>query len=347
MAKRKSLDDLCSEVIDELKKKIYKPIYILTGDEGYYIDIISDYIAENILDESEKAFNQHIIYGIDADVSRIIETARRFPMMANHQVVIVKEAQNLKKIEELEVYVKSPLKSTILVICHKIQPSGSGKGGEKAKKFFTQAAKIGVLFESKKLYDYQIPEWITIYLSNKGISIPPAPAELLKDYLGNDLSKIANELDKLIITLPPDTKKITTPHIEQNIGISKDFNRFELTKVIGQRNILVANRIADHFAKNPGGNHITITLSSIHQYFLKLFRYHFLEDKSERNVAVELGINPFFVNEYKAATRIYNPSKCVQVFALLREYDMRSKGLNNESTDNGELLRELLWRIMH
>jgi DNA polymerase III subunit delta len=348
MAKRKSLDGLCSEVIDELKKKIYRPIYILTGDEGYYIDMISDYIAENILDESEKAFNQHIIYGIDSDVSKVIEISRRFPMMSNHQVVIIKEAQHLKKIEDLEVYLRAPLKSTILVVCHKIQPTPSGaKSSEKIKKLFSQAAKIGLVFESKKLYDYQIPEWITEYLFGKGISIQPAPAELLKDYLGNDLSKIVNELDKLIITLPPETKIITIEHIERNIGISKDYNRFELTKLIGQRDIVRVNRIADYFARNSSGNHITMSISSIYQYFIKIFRYHFLSDKSERNVAIELGVNPFFVREYVSAARIYNPSKCVQIFALLRQYDMRAKGVNNESTDNGELLRELLFKIMH
>lgn len=345
MAKRKSLEELHLDVIGELKKKIYRPIYILTGDEGYYIDKITDFIAENVLDESEKAFNQHIIYGLDADVGKVIEISRRFPMMANHQVVIIKEAQNLKKIEDLEIYLKAPLKSTILVVCYRTLPNN--KNPEKAKKFFSLAAKVGLLFESKKLYDYEIPEWITTYLHGRGYSILPASAELLKDYLGNDLSKIVNELEKLVITLPPDSKRITSEHIERNIGISKEYNRFELTRFLGQKNIIQVNRIADYFAKNPSASHITVTISSIFQYFIKIFRYHFLTDKSERNVALELGVNPFFVREYANAARLYPPAKCFEIIGLVREYDMRSKGVNNDSTDNGELLRELVFKIMH
>ncbi len=345
MAKRKSLEELHLEVIGELKKKIYRPIYILTGDEGYYIDKITDFIAENVLDEAEQAFNQHILYGLDTEVGKVIELLRRFPMMANHQVVIIKEAQNLKKIEDLEIYLKNPLKSTILVICYRINPNI--KNPERAKKFFTQALKIGLLFESKRLYDYEIPEWITNYLHSRGINILPVSAELLKDYLGNDLSKIVNELEKLVITLPPETKRITNEHIERNIGISKEYNRFELNKFLGQKNVLQVNRIADYFAKNPSANHISVTISTIFQYFLKIFRFHFLTDKSERNVAVALSVNPFFVREYVAASKLYSPAKCYEIFRLLREYDMRSKGVNNDSTDNGELLRELVFKIMH
>jgi DNA polymerase-3 subunit delta len=348
MAKRKSPADTCAEIIGELKKKIYKPIYILAGDEYYYIDQIADYIAENVLSESERAFNQVVLYGKDVGVPNIIETSRRFPMMSNLQVVIVKEAQNIKKLEELEMYLKAPQKSTVLVVCLKFNPAqGATRVGEKLKKFFTSAAKIGVVFESNRLYDYQIPGWITQYLLAKGISIAAAPAELLKDYLGNDLSKVVNEIEKLIITLPSGSRQITVNHIEQNIGISKDFNRFEFAKAVGQRDILKANRIVEYFSKNPKASPLVMSISSIFQYFQKIFRYHFLKDKSERNVAVELSVNPYFVSEYKNAARIYNPAKCVQVFQLLRDYDMRSKGLNNDNTDDGELLRELVFKIMH
>lgn len=347
MAKRKSSIEAYAEVINELKKKIYKPIYFLTGDEAYYIDKITDYIADNVLEESEKAFNQTILYGKDVDVPAVINAARRFPMMSNYQVIIVKEAQNIKKLEDLEIYLKAPQKSTILVICHRLK-SGDSKGkSEKTKKVMALADKLGVLFESKKLYDYQIPSWITQYLAEKGISIPPVPANLLNEYLGTDLSKMANELDKLIITLPSDVKKITAEHIEKNIGFSKDYNRFELTKSLGLRDVLKVNRIADYFAKNPGGNPLTLSLTSIYQYFVKIFRFHFLKDKSQAAVASELGVNIFFVDEYKNAAKIYNPRKCVDIFAMLREYDMRAKGLNNDSTDEGELLRELVWKIMH
>lgn len=345
MAKKKTIVESSNEIIDDLKKKIYKPIYILTGDESFYIDLISDFIADNVLTDSEKAFNQTIVYGKDVDVKAIIETSRRFPMMSNHQVVIVKEAQLIKKLEELEIYVKAPQPSTILVICHKLTPNT--KVGEKVKKMFSLVGKSGVLFESKRLYDNQIPAWINNHLNQVGVGISPQSAELLKDYLGNDLSKIVNELDKLIITLPSGSKKITTEHIEQNIGISKDFNRFELVNAIGSRDILRVNRIVDYFAKNPSANPFVLTISSIYQLFNKIFSVHFIQDKTERNLAVQLGVNPFFVSDYTKAARIYNPKKCVQVFSLLREYDMRSKGVNNNMVDSGELLKELVFKIMH
>lgn len=345
MAKKNSLVNSCNELISDLNKKIYKPIYVLVGDETYYIDVISDYIEQNVLSESEKAFNQTILYGKDTNVGAIIEISRRFPMMANQQVVIVKEAQLIKKLEDLEVYVKAPQPSTILVLCLKQNPGV--KTGEKVKKLFTQIAKIGVVFESKRLYDYQIPEWITSYLTKTGISISPESAELLKDFLGNDLSKVVNELDKLSITLPEGTKRITTDHIEQNIGISKDFNRFELNNAVSNRDVVKANRIVDYFAKNPGPNPMVLTTSTLFQHFNKIFTYHFLKDKSERAVALELGINPFFVKDYVRAAKFYNPKKCVEVFSLLREYDMRSKGVNNDSVNAGELLRELVFKIIH
>ncbi|MDY0253523.1 MAG: DNA polymerase III subunit delta [Tenuifilaceae bacterium] len=345
MAKRKTIADTSAEIINDLKKKIYKPVYILSGDEHYYIDVISDFIAEDVLSESEKAFNQTIAYGKDIDVNAIIEISRRFPMMANHQVVIVREAQQIKKLEELEVYLKAPQKSTILVICHKLAPGA--KVGAGLKKLFTLAGKVGVYFESKRLYDNQVPAWIASFLSQKGLTLSPASAELLKDYLGNDLNKIANELEKLIITLADGQSKITTEHIERNIGISKDFNRFELTNALGARDVLKANRIVDYFAKNPGPNPMVLSTMAIYQYFSKVFKCHFIADKSERNLAVVLGVNPFFVSDYVKASRIYNPRKCVQVFELLREYDLRSKGVNNDSVDNGELLKELVYKILH
>ncbi len=347
MAKKKTTVDSYNELIAELKKKIFKPIYFLTGDEPYYIDKISDFISGNVLDESEKAFNQSVMYGKDVDVNAIITASRRFPMMASYQVIIVKEAQNIKKLEDLEVYLKAPQKSTILVICNKPKSDGRSNTNEKLRKMFHLVEKTGVLFESKKLYDYQIPAWITSYLADKGVSIAPVPASLLNEFLGNDLSKIENELEKLFITLPQNSKKITAEHIEQYIGLSKEFNRFELTKALGERNILKANRIVDYFAKNPGSNPMVLTNTAIFQYFAKIFRIHFLTDKSNSNVASELGLNPFFVDEYKNASKIYNPRKCVDIFSLLREYDLRSKGLNNETTDNGELLKELVYKIMH
>lgn len=345
MAKRKTIADTSAEIIGELKKRIYKPVYILAGDEYYYVDLLTDFIAENVLSESERAFNQIVVYGKDVDVSTIIETSRRFPMMANQQVVIVKEAQQIKKIEDLEIYLKAPQKSTILVICFKFSPGG--KPNAAVKKLFTLAGKVGVYFDSKRLYDNQVPVWITEHLGQKGYSISPASAELLKDYLGNDLSKVAKELEKLVITLPTGQTKITTDHIEKNIGISKDFNRFELTNALGARDVLKANRIVDHFAKNPGANPMVLSTLAIYNYFKGVFKCHFVADKSERSLAPVLGVNPFFVSDYLKASKRYSPRKCVQVFELLRDYDLRSKGVNNDSVDHGELLKELVFKILH
>ncbi|MDD2550002.1 MAG: DNA polymerase III subunit delta [Bacteroidales bacterium] len=345
MAKRKTIVETSADIISDLKKKIYKPVYILSGDEHYYIDLISDFIAQNVLTESEKAFNLTTLYGKDLEVKTIVETSRRFPMMANHQVVIVKEAQQIKSIEDLEVYIKAPQKSTILVICHKLAPGVKLKA--KVRQLYTAAGKIGVFIDSKRLYDNKVPGWITGYLYNKGFSIAPKSTELLTEFLGNDLSKVVNELDKLIVTMPSGVTQITTDHIEKNIGISKDFNRFELNTALGQRDIMRVNRIVDHFAKNPAANPFVVTVSSIHQYFIKIFKHYFIQDKSERNLAVQLGVNPFFVSEYTRAARIYKPSKCVQIFELLREYDLKSKGLDNSSVTHGDLLKELVFKIMH
>ena len=345
MAKRKTIVETSADIISELEKKIYKPVYILSGDEHYYIDLISDFIAQNVLSESEKAFNLSILYGKDVDVQAIVETSRRFPMMANQQVVIVKEAQQIKKLEGLDVYMKAPQKSTILVICLKLAPGV--KLNEKVKRLYAAAGKIGIAIDSKRLYDYQVPGWITTYLSKKGYSIAPKTAELLTDFLGNDLSKVVNELDKLLVTMPTGNTQITTEHIEKNIGISKDFNRFELTAALGLRDLVKVNRIVDHFAKNPAANPFVVTANVIHQYFVKIFKCHFVDDKSERNLSVMLGVNPFFVSEFLRAARIYNPRKCVQIFEILRDYDLRSKGLNNQSVSGGDLLKELVFKIMH
>lgn len=346
MAKQNLTLDSYVNIIDELKNKIFKPIYFLTGDETYYIDKISDYIADNVLTAEEKAFNQTIIYGKDISIADVINSARRFPMMSNYQVIIVKEAQNIKNLTDLEIYLKTPQPSTILVICHKPKSDGKGKS-DRLTKVTNLAKQKGVFFESKKLYDYQIPDWIINYLKQKNIKIDLVAANLLNEFLGNDLSKISHELEKLIITLPPDNKQITSQNIEQNIGISKDFNRFELTKALGEKNVLKANRIVDYFAHNGSANPFVLTISAIHQYFLKIFRLHFLKDKSRENIARELGVNPFFTAEYETAAKKYDPKKCIDIFAILRDYDMRSKGVNNNSTDHGELLRELVFKILH
>lgn len=328
------------EILGNLQKKIYHPIYFLMGEESYYIDKISDYIADHVLTDAEQGFNQTILYGKDLEPSTIMGNARRFPMMANHQVIIVREAQNIRNIEELEPYVKNPLNSTILVINYKY------KTLDKRKTFSKLIDQKGVLFESKKIYDNQLPGWISTYLKDLGYSISPQAAAMIAEYLGADLSKVANELDKLIISLPAGAT-ITPEHIERNIGISKDFNVYELQNALGERDMLKANRIINYFGANPGPNTAPAVIASLFSYFSKLLNYQFLEDKSQNNVASVLQVHPFFVKSYIAAAKNYNIRKLVEIISILREYDMKSKGFGNVSASHADLQREMIYRILH
>ena len=329
------------EIISDLKKRIYKPVYFLAGDEPYYIDLITDFIAEKVLSEEERAFNQMIIYGEETSVNSIIETSRRFPMMASHQVVIVKEAQALKKIEDLTFYLDKPLFSTILVLNYKY------KVIDKRTKFYKALDTQDVYFESMKLRDYQVPPWIERYLMTKGIKINPDASAMLTEFLGADLHKIVNELDKLLITLPAGKPVITTSLIEKNIGISKDYNNFELQKAIGEKNILKANMIVRYFAENQNDNPITLTIASLFSLFTKILAYHYLPDKTKNNVASVLKIHPYFVKDYEISSMKYNPTKTIQIISLLRTYDMKTKGFGDVSTDPGDLLKELVYKILH
>jgi DNA polymerase-3 subunit delta len=329
------------DVMSGLKNRSFKPVYFLAGDEPYYIDIIADYIEANVLDEAEKSFNQLILYGEDTSVPAIIDTARRFPMMASHQVVIVREAQSLKKIEDLAVYVEKPLSSTILVLLYKY------KTLDKRTKLSKLMDTNAVYFESAKVRDYLIPGWIERYLMTKGIRTDPSASAMLTEYLGTDLHKIANELDKLIITLPQGKPVITTTLIEKNIGISKDYNNFELQKAIGEKNILKANMIVNYFADNQKDNPIMLSIASLFGFFTKLLTYHYLQDKSKGNVAAALKVNPFFVKDYEFSATKYNVAKTVQIISLLRTFDLRSKGFEDPGTDQGDLLKELVYRILH
>lgn len=329
-----------NDILSGLKKKQYKPVYFLMGDEPYFIDLISDYVEKNILDENEREFNQTVLYGRDTDVATIAAEAKRYPMMAEHQVVIVKEAQNVRNIEDLEPYVLNPLSSTILVLCYKY------KTLDKRKTFTKTVAKHGVLFESEKLREYKIPDWINGYLKEKKYTVGPKASQLLTEYLGNDLGKIANELDKLMINLPPGTE-ITPDHIQHNIGISKDYNTFELNDALTKRDVVKANRIVNYFAANSKDHPIPVTIAALYSYFAKVLVYHFLPDKSKDAAARALGVHPFFVQDYQKAAAAYPPGKLKQVFSYLREYDLRSKGFENASADEGELMKELVYRILH
>ncbi len=328
-------------LVTNIKNKKLKPIYFLMGEEPYYIDKISDYIESSILTEEERGFNQMVLYGRDVTVEDIVSNAKRFPMMAEHQVVIVKEAQDLSRtIEKLASYAENPQPTTILVVNYKY------KKIDKRKALYKTLKKTGVVYESKKLYENQVADWIRRVLSPKGYQISPKAAQMLVEFLGTDLSKINNELEKLQIILPKDTQ-ISPEHIEENIGISKDFNNFELRKAIGDRNAVKAYKIVNYFAENPKDNPMVVTVSLLFNFFSQLLHFHGLNDKSPRNVASALKINPYFVNEYVTAARNYPMRKVSTVVASLRTFDVKSKGVGANAVPQGDLLRELVADILN
>jgi DNA polymerase-3 subunit delta len=324
------------EIISGLKKRIFKPVYFLAGEETYYIDLIVSYIETNILLEEEKAFNQIIIYGDDTNLNAIIDTARRFPMMSSHQVVIIKEAQSLKKIEDLAIYLEKPLLSTILVFSYKY------KTLDKRTKLYKLLESHAIYFESPRVRDYLIPAWIERYLMVKGIKCDPSASAMLTEFLGTDLHKIVNELDKLIISLPAGKPVITTSLIEKNIGISKDYNNFELMKAIGEKNMII-----QYFANNPKDNPITLSIASLFGFFSKLLTFHYMTDKSRNNVAAVLKVNPYFVKDYETSASKYSASDTMQVISILRTFDLKSKGFGDVGTESGYLMKEMVYRILH
>lgn len=343
------------QIMSELKTNRFRPVYFLSGEEPYFIDAISDFIEKNALDDSEKEFNQSVLYGSDLDVLRLIAEAKRFPMMAEKQVVIVKEAQNMKnlapspKIKEkkendenkkipFQSYFENPQPSTILVINYKY------KTIDKRTAFAKSLTKNCVFYESKKLYDNQVPAWIENYLKQQQFSISPKASLLLTEFLGNDLSKIIKELEKLMINVAVKSE-ITPELIQQHIGISKEYNTFELNDALGTKNILKANRIVNHFAANEKDNPIFMTTGTLYGFFSKLLVYHSLPDK--KTAAATLGINPFFIKDYAKAASNYPPAKVRKVVSDLRECDMKSKGWNNDTASQGELLKELVYKILH
>ncbi|MGB5363474.1 MAG: DNA polymerase III subunit delta [Aureibaculum sp.] len=330
-----------NQLVADIKNGHIKPIYFLMGDEPYYIDKIADYIEANVLTQEEKGFNQVVLYGRDVNIDDIISNAKRYPMMSERQVVIVKEAQDLSRnIEDLVSYVENPQPSTILVICYKY------KTLDKRKKLGKIVAKTGLLFESKKLYDNQIGEWIRRVLAGKDYKIEPKATVMLGEYLGTDLSKISNELDKLMIILPKGAT-ITASHIEENIGISKDFNNFELRKAVGEKQIVKANQIIQYFGSNPKNNPLVVTISLLNSFFTQLLIFHGLADKSKMNVSKALRINPFFVSDYQSAARNYPMRKVSNIISLLREADIKSKGVGAQNLPPEDILKELLFKIMH
>jgi DNA polymerase III subunit delta len=329
------------KITNDIKSGNIKPIYFLMGEEPYYIDKLTDFISDTVLTEDEKGFNQVVLYGKDTSIEDILSNAKRYPMMADRQVVIVKEAQELfRTIDKIEAYVKNPQPTTVLVFAYKY------KTLDKRKALPKEIAKTGVLFESKKLYDNQVPDWIKRVLSGKGYSIEPKAAIMLVEFLGTDLSKINNELEKLKIILPKG-HTITAKDIEENIGISKDYNIFELRNAIGKGEQLKAYKIIEYFAQNPKDNPFVMVVGQLFSYFTQLLQYHGLKDKSKGNVASVLRVNPYFVSDYEVAAKRFPMKKVSSIIAKLRELDVKGKGVEASSISAHDLMKEMLIHIFN
>lgn len=327
---------------NDILQRRFKPVYLFMGEESYFIDVLTDLLSDTVLTETEKDFNMLTFYGVDADVNLIIASARRFPMMAKYQLVIVKEAQNLDKFELLDLYAKNPMPSTILVINYK---HGSI---DKRKAVVKSILKIGEVFESKKLYENQIPAFIQSWLKEKEIGIDEKSAQMLTDFVGNDISKLIPQLQKLEVSLPEGQRRITSELIEKNVGISKDYNNFELQKAIITKNVVAANRIVDYFDKNPKENPMMATIAILFNYFSNLLECFWLPNKDEQSVMNALNMrSAFFVRDYMIGLKNYSAQKVMQIISDLRTFDARSKGVDNISASQGYLLRELIYRIMH
>lgn len=329
------------KIVNDIKAGKLKPIYFLMGEEPYYIDRLSDYIENNVLSEEEKGFNQTVLYGRDVTVEDIVSAAKRYPMMAERQVIIVKEAQDLvKTIDKFESYASDPVPTTVLVLCYKY------KTLDKRKKVTKLFEKSGLVFESKKLYDNQVGQWITRVLQAKKYSIEPKASAMLVEFLGTNLEKINNELEKLQIILPVGST-ISANHIEENIGFSKDFNIFELRKAIGEKNQLKSYKIAQYFSENPKDHPLVMTTGMLFSFFVQLLQYHGLKDKNPKNVAAVLKVNPFFLKDYDVALRNYPMKKVSKIVTLLREIDVKSKGVGANALPQHELLKEMLVGIFN
>ena len=341
-----------TKILNQLEQKKYLPIYLLMGEEAYYIDLISDYIQRNVLTEDQKGFDQLVLYGDQTSQAEVVAAARRCPMTAPLQVIIVKEAQNLFKrrgstggtddgTNALQFYAEKPSPTTLLVLCYKY-----GKLDAR-KKLYTAISKCGVVFESTALRDYQIVPWIQQYASEHQIAISERAASLLAEHVGTDLSRLVSELDKLLLVLPKDRPSITPELIESHIGISKDYNNFELRRALGVRDVERTMRIATHFGKNPQENPIPKTISALFGFFYNLLVFHYSEDKNnDQALAPRLGCIPFFVREYRQAARNYSARKCMQNISLLRQFDGKGKGIGS-TADPADLYKELMFRLMH
>ncbi len=331
-------------IMHDLKERKFVPVYYLMGDESYYIDKIADYIAENVLQPEERDFNQTVLFGSDVTASQIADAAKRYPMMSEHQVVIVKEAQLVKSTEPLESYLKKPLASTILVMCHK-----NGTIDGRKRDYVKAITSAGVLFESKKLRERDLPVFIENYLRKNGAGIDPKSAQIISDSIGADLNRLVGELDKLLIALPETDKRVTPQVVEDQIGVSKDFNAFELRDAVVNRNVFKANQIIKYFDENPKAGSIYSFLPMLFNYFQNLMiAYYCPQRNSQDAVAAWLELrSPWAAKDYMTGMRNYAGMKVMQIISKIREIDAKSKGLDNPNTPPGELMRELIFFILH
>ena len=333
-----------SSIMKELQSGQFRPVYYLMGEESYYIDKICDYIAEHALQPEERDFNQTIMFGSDVNASQIADAARRYPMMAERQVVIAKEAQNLKNTDALEKYIKQPLTSTVLVICHK-----NGKIDGRKRELVKAIQQAGVLFESQKLKERDLPTFIENYVKQKNAAIDPKSTQLIADAIGADLSRLVSELEKVLLSLPEENKKITPQVVEDRIGVSKDFNGFELRDAIVNKNVFKANQIVNYFEKNPKAGSIYSFLPMLFNYFQNLMLAYYCPEKgSQERVAEWLELrSPWAAKDYMTGMRNFTAMKTMQIISKLREIDAKSKGLDNPNTPPEELMKELIFFILH
>jgi DNA polymerase-3 subunit delta len=327
-------------LLKEIRNKKFEKIYFLHGEEPYFIDVLTKAIQDNALEESERDFNQSILYGKDAEVLSLISELKSYPMMAERRLVILKEAQYFKAIEQLESYLENPANSTIFVICYKY------KTFDARKKTLKNALKNGVVFKSEKVKEYQLAEWIQQYIKTTGYELTSKACMLLIESLGNDLGRIVKELEKLGVLIEKGTI-INENHIEENIGISKDYNVFELTNAVANKDNLKALKIVDYFEHNPKAADLVFVISNLFKFFSQIMRIHFLPNKSREAVARALGVHPFVAGELTNAKNKYDPRKIAANIALIHEYDLKSKGVRNTSATQGELMREMVYQLIH
>ena len=331
-------------IMHDLEARKYVPLYYLMGDESYYIDKICDYIADHVLQPEERDFNQTVLFGSDVTAAQIADAARRYPMMAEHQVVIVKEAQNIKNTEALEKYFKQPMPSTILVMCHK-----NGTVDGRKREYMKAIQSAGILFESKKLRDRDLPVFIENYLKQRNVGIDHKSTQMIADSIGADLSRLTGELDKVILSLPKEDRRVTPQVVEDQIGVSKDFNAFELRDAIVNRNIFKANQIIKYFDENPKAGSIYAFLPMLFNYFQNLMiAYYAPNRQSQEGVAEWLELrSPWAAKDYMTGMRNFTGMKVMQIIGKMREIDAKSKGLDNPNTPAGELMKELIFYILH